>query len=130
MTKILNSFPVQVLSVLFLTLLVAAYPVFKYLSNWMIISIGVGCLLSLFNVLIGYIIIKKSLKKSTKSFFQYIIGGIGIRLFLIGGLVILFIKVIQLDEVGFLISMLTYYFLFLFMEVYYINRNLISSKNI
>jgi hypothetical protein len=127
--KIPFYFPFQVLYVIIGVSLISFYPLYLNFSGWVLFSIFIGCLISTLNVLIGYFIITYSIDKSNRTFFKAIIGGMGLRLFTIGIIMVLLIKVFKIDMVGFLISMFFFYFIFLILEVVYLNKKLLNRNS-
>jgi hypothetical protein len=126
--KIFESFYLQILLTVVITLILGLYPVLNYLPNDIIIGIACGAGISLINVLIGYFLIQYSIDKPNKVFFKAVIGGLVIRLFFIGIVLICLVKVFKINILGLVISLFFYYFLFLVLEIMYLNKRLLKRN--
>ncbi|CUU01440.1 hypothetical protein JGI1_00251 [Candidatus Thermokryptus mobilis] len=93
------------------------YPLFKFGSDGFITSFAVGSLISLINSIVGFLVIKHGMAKSDREFFKLTIGSIGLRLFLIAGLILILLKFLNFEIYGLVISLLLFYFLFLAVEI-------------
>ena len=121
-------FPKQVLLTLIIIGGAAAYPISIYSSSKFLIAVIIGALLSTLNVMLGYFAIEYSFNKSTTTFFKYVLGGMGIRMFVMAGVLVTLIKVFQFHAGALVGSMGIFYVLFLTLEVFYIQKK-ISSKH-
>jgi hypothetical protein len=122
-------FPLQILIVILGTFIISFYPLYINFPGWVLVSIFCGCLISTLNVLSGYFIIAYSIDKSNKTFFKSIIGGMIIRLFGVGIVTVVFVKVMKIDMIGYLISLFFFYFIFLILEVLYLNKRLLKRNS-
>jgi hypothetical protein len=123
------SFPLQVVLVILGTFLISFYPLYLNFSKAVLLAVIIGCLISTLNVLSGYFIIAFSIDKSNKTFFKSIIGGMILRLFGVGAITVLLVKVAKIEMIGFLISMFFFYFIFLILEVLYLNKRLLKRNS-
>jgi hypothetical protein len=126
--KILESFYLQILFTVAITLILGLYPVLYYLPNDMIISIACGASVSIINVLIGNYLIHYAINKPNRVFFKAIIGGLAVRLFFIGIALVCMVKVFKINILGLVISLFFYYFLFLVLEIMYLNKRLLKRN--
>jgi len=60
--------------------------------------------------------------KSNKEFLKLTIGSMGIRLFVIAGVIFLLLKVLNFEIYGLIISLLLFYFVFLGVEVLFLGK--------
>ncbi len=93
------------------------YPLFKFGSGEFISSFVVGSLISLVNSIVGFLVIKHGMTKSNKEFFKLTIGSISLRLFVIAGLILILLRLLNFEIYGLVISLLLFYFLFLAVEI-------------
>lgn len=107
---------------------VGTYPLLKFGTNEIIEAVIIGAILTTVNVLLGYAAIEYSLGKSTTTFFKFVIGGMGIRLFLMAVILVLLIKVFQLHVGALISSMGIFYVVFLTLEVFYIQKKINSKQ--
>ena len=110
------------MSALVIVTCLAAYPLMKYASIEFITAAIVGSVLTTANVLLGYAAIQYSFDKSMMTFLKYVLGGMGLRLIVMAGLLVLLIKVFYVHVVGLIASMGVFYVIFLTLEVLFIQR--------
>lgn len=84
-------------------------------------SLIIGAIISLLNFLIGFILIKISLKKSEKIFILSLWGGIILRLILGLSLILITLIFLEINTYGFIFSILFFYVFYLFVEIFYLN---------
>ena len=121
-TKFSFIFLKQILITIVAVGVLAWYPVERYASVEIIQAIIGGVSLSLVNVLIGYAAIEYSFDKSYTHFIQVVMGGIGVRLIVMVGLLLVMILVFKLHVVALVGSLFVMYMLFLILEVLYIHN--------
>lgn len=126
--KIGKNFPVQVVGVLCVASLVAAYPLAHYGSRETVIAAVVGALLSTVNVLAGFLTIEYSFDKSHTTFLKAVLGGMGVRMAVLLGALIFSIKVVELEVVPLTITLLSFYLVYLGMEILYLQKK-VATKN-
>ncbi len=107
---------------------VASYPMYLWADRDVVVGVITGGLISLVNVLIGYISVEFAFDKSNATFLKVVLGGIGVRLLLIAVTLILLIKVFDLHLYSLISSMLFFYFLYITFEIVFINKK-ITLKN-
>ena len=91
------------------------------IANQTFLSLLLGNIYSLANLLIGLIFIKIGLQKSDKIFSLSLWGGFLLRLTLMLILVIFSLKFLELNTNNFIFSFLFFYFFYLFSEIFYLN---------
>ena len=118
------TFPRQVLLALVGISAVGLYPLLTFGTAEIIRASLVGALLSTLNVLVGYAAIEYSFGKSTTTFFKYVLGGMGIRLFASATLLVVFIKFLNFPAGTLVGSMGLFYVVFLALEVLFIQKKI------
>jgi hypothetical protein len=122
------SFPTQVLMVLILGGAICAYPLWKLGSADVAVAVLAGGVLSTLNVLLGYLAIEYSFNKSYSVFLKAVLGGMGARMMLMLGALLVLIKVFGFNVVGLVVSLLSFYAIFLVLEVVFIHRKLMTKN--
>ncbi|HCV42415.1 MAG TPA: hypothetical protein DGH68_02955 [Bacteroidetes bacterium] len=112
----------QVLGVLAIVALVAAYPTFRFASAEIVVAMSIGALLSTVNVLLGFLAIEFSFDKSYTTFLKIVLGGMGVRMALLLAVLLVLIKVVELHAVALTVSLLSFYLIFLVLEVLFIQK--------
>lgn len=120
--KIDRTFPKQILAALVVTAVVASYPLTRYGSAEVVLAVVVGAVLSTVNVLLGFLAIEYSFGKSYTTFLKAVIGGMGVRMILMLGALMLLIKMFEFHAVALTVSLLGFYVLYLVLEVMFIQR--------
>jgi len=94
----------------------------------MILGVFYGYLVSLANILFAFYSIKWAFDKPNKTFFNVVLGGMGIRfLFLIGALFFVW-KFTQIHLLAFIISLVVFYLTLQMFEIRYIQKELKTRK--
>ena len=106
---------------------IACYPLFKYYGSDVIAAAFAGAGLATVNVLLGFVALEYSHGKSTVTFFKYVLGGMGIRLLVMSGVLVVIIKLVDLNVWAFIASLGLFYVIFLTLEIFYITKK-ISTK--
>lgn len=84
-------------------------------------SIIFGALISLLNFLIGFLLIKFSLRRSEKIFLLSLWGGLLLRLILGLTLILITLIFLEINTYGFIFSILFFYVFYLLIEIFYLN---------
>lgn len=120
--KIDRRFPLQVLSALAAVALVAGYPMFRFASAEIVLAASVGALLSTVNVLLGFLAIEYSFDRSYTTFLKVVLGGMGVRMVLMLVALVVLIKAVELHPAALTVSLLSFYLIFLVLEVLFIQK--------
>jgi hypothetical protein len=120
--KLVLRFPAQVLATLAIVGGIAAFPLWKNGSPEVLTAVLVGAGLSTLNVLAGYFAIRYAFGKSHTTFLTAVLGGMGIRMAVILGALVVLIKVAGLHAVALTVSLLVFYVLYLVLEIMYIQK--------
>ncbi len=87
-----------------------------------------ACGLAVVHVLAGFYMTLWAFKKSMKLFLGIVMGGMGLRMLLIGILIVILVKLVDIDIKLFIVTFGIYYLLFQMVELYFINRGLQLKK--
>jgi len=121
-------FPRQILLATLTVGLLASYPMYLWADREVVVGVLTGGLISLVNVLIGYVSVEFAFNKSNATFLKVVLGGMGVRLSLIAVTLIVLIKVFSVHLYSLISSMLFFYFLYITFEILFINKK-IALKN-
>ncbi len=87
-----------------------------------------AAVISLVHILLGFCSIEWSFRKGNITFLKIVLGGIGARLFLMAGLVLLMIRYLGFRPLALTLSLLFFYILNLALEIYLL-ENKVEVKN-
>jgi hypothetical protein len=99
------------------------YPVLTYATDETARGIAAGAVLSVFNVMMGYAVIRYSSGKEYTEFMQIVLGGIAVRLFVMVGLLLMAVGVLKFHAFSLISSLFVMYIVFLIVEVMYIHKH-------
>ena len=80
-----------------------------------------GAIIAILNFVIGFLFIKFSLSRSNRIFQIMLWGGMLFRLIFILILVLILLKFLELNTIGFIFSILFFYVFYLIIEILYLN---------
>ena len=123
-TKFDFSFPRQIVLVFLVVAALSSYPLFAYGSADTVRAVAAGALLSLVNVLAGYVAIEYSFDKSYTTFLRVVLGGMGARMLVMLGCFLVLIKVFVLQAAPLVLSLFGFYVIFLVLELMYIQKRM------
>jgi hypothetical protein len=115
-------FPRRILATLVVMWCLGWYPLVTYGTPEIISASVVGAILATLNVLIGFASIEYSIGKSTTTFFKFVLGGMGVRLFGLALVLVFLIRVLSMHAAGLVISMGIFYMVFLVLEILFIQK--------
>jgi hypothetical protein len=124
-----HSFPKQVGTALLVSCALAAYPLARFGSAEIVVAVAAGALVSTANVLIGYLAIEYSFERSYTTFLKAVIGGMGLRMLAMVLALLALIKIAGLHALALTISLLSFYFVFLVLEVFFIQRKVVTKTH-
>ena len=84
-------------------------------------SVQIGNLLGFLNFAIGLIFIFLGINNSNKRFLISLFGGLLLRLIIMVFLVVVILKFLEINEISFIFSLLFFYFLYVTIEIIYLN---------
>ena len=123
--KIDARFPRQIGLTLCGAATLAAYPLSRYGSPEVITATVIGAVLSTINVLLGFFAIEYAFDKSYTVFLKTVLGGMGLRMLLLLGLMIMLILVFHVHTVALTISLLSFYLIYLILEILFIQKKVL-----
>ncbi len=126
--KIDWSFPKRILLTLGIITVLGIYPLVEYGTPEVRAGIIIGCIISVLNVLLGYISIEYAFDKSNNTFMKAVLGGMGIRLVASLTAVLVLIEVFDFHIVSLVSSLLVFYFVFMLYEIMFYNKKLSLRK--
>jgi uncharacterized membrane protein YqjE len=85
-------------------------------------------ILSLLHVLLGYGAVEYSYEKSNITFLKIVLGGIGLRLFLMASVVLVLLRYYAYDPLSLTLSLLIFYVLNLVLEIYLLESKVTVKK--
>jgi hypothetical protein len=95
----------------------------KIIKSDSFIAACLGGLLSLGNAVAALVLNKNSEGKSNVVYLLYNIGGMGLRMVVMLGVIVLCIKLLKVEVFGFILSFFILYFITLIMEMNYFRKN-------
>ncbi len=107
-------------------LLIGIVTMFATGSKHLLIPFLIGWLISFINTVIGVTVITRAFKTAGKGFFNTILLSMVVRMFAIVGIVALLIIFVKIDKVNLAVSLFLFYFLFLILEINYLQS---GTKN-
>lgn len=126
--KFSMKFPKQILLTLIVIGILSFYPLSRFANQEIISGVIAGIVLSVINVAMGYVAIEYSFNKSYTVFIQVVLGGVGIRLFVMAGLLLLLIGVFKFHSISLVGSLFGMYSIFLILEVLYIHNKWSTTR--
>jgi hypothetical protein len=125
--KVDTRFPIRVVTIFVVGIALTLAVLLISGQQEFILPAVAGAVLSLANVLAGFWALEYSLGKSFTTLLKTVLGGMGIRLLVMLGVLVLLIKVVHLHAVTLVVSLLTFYVVYLILEVLYIQER-VSHK--
>ncbi|MEK7264150.1 MAG: hypothetical protein AAB071_06525 [Bacteroidota bacterium] len=122
------SLPFQFLIVLVVSFLIAWYPLSIFTDENFIRSVEIAALVMTFNAMLGYVAIEKSFFGSNSQFMVMVLGGMFVRLILLGFILFVLIKVFHANILALLSTMFFYYIVYTILEIIYITQKITTTK--
>lgn len=88
---------------------------------------GIGALLGLLNLGVGYLVTRRSLRHGMKSAMATLAGGFIARLFVVASLMLLFRRTEAVDPAAFALTFMVFFFAYLGLEMVLVERSTASS---
>jgi hypothetical protein len=112
----------------FIVLLVVASVAFIKLDAGGVRGTAIGAGLGLLNLVVGWLITRRALRKGMKSAMATLAGGFFARLLVVVGLMIAFQRTHAADPVAFALTFLVFFFVYLGLEVLLVERSAASAR--
>ncbi len=106
---------------------ISSYPLFVYASAEVTKACIAGAVIGLANVFAGYAAIEYSIDKSYTVFLKAVLGGTGVRMFVMLCVILVLIKFLRFNAVALVGSLMVFYSLFLILEVMFIQRKMTTK---
>ncbi len=100
----------------------------RYGSHGVLRSAIAADIMSLVHLLLGYCAVEYSFGKSNITFLKIVLGGIGLRLFLMASLVLILLRYYAFDPLSLTLSLLIFYVLNLVLEIYLLENRVTVKK--
>jgi hypothetical protein len=110
------------------TAVLTYYPISEIATIEVIHSIIAGGIMSLVNLLLGYLAIEVSFERSHTTFLKYVLGGMVARLMLMWGVFLLLIRVFGFHPASLMLTLLFFYVMNLGLEIYYLQKRVSTKK--
>jgi len=104
------------------------YPISEFATAEVMRSIVAGGVMSLANLLLGYIAVEISFERSHTTFLKYVLGGMVGRLMLMWGTFLLLIRVFGFHAASLMLTLLFFYLMNLALEIFYLQKRVSTKK--
>jgi hypothetical protein len=104
------------------------YPISEFATAEVVRSVIAGGIMSLINLLLGYLAIEISFDRSHTTFLKYVLGGMVGRLMLMWGVLLILIRFYGFHSASLMLSLLFFYVLNLVLEIFYLQKRVSSVK--
>lgn len=108
--------------------LLTYYPISEFATSEVIHGIIAGGVMSLINLLLGYVAIEISYERSHTAFLKYVLGGMVVRLMLMWGVLLVLIRLYYFHSASLMLSLLFFYVMNLVLEIFYLQKRVTSKK--
>lgn len=122
------AFPRRVALVVLSVAALAVYPLMLLGSREILLAAAAGCALSTVNALAGYVTIEIAFGKSYTAFLKAVLGGMGVRMLLALGVLMILIAVYHLHPPALTVSLLGFHVIYLVLEILYLQKK-VMVKN-
>ncbi len=121
----------KIISIFYVVIYLSAFIMYKsdVISELFLFSAIYAGVLNLLNSLAAFFLFKYSFGKSNNIFLIANLGGMGVRLLFLLIAVFIFIKFLNIDKYGFILTFFIFYFFLLIFEIYYF-KNKVEKKGI
>lgn len=86
-----------------------------------------GLILNIINTFIGIAYIRKSMSVDRKKSLNTVLAGMGVRILSMSAGIFVCLVLLKLNIISFIVSVFIYYVIFLFFEIWYLNK--LKNKN-
>ena len=107
--------------------LLAAYPLSEFATPPVTRGVAAGGVMSLVNLLLGYLAIEYSFGKSHTTFLKYVLGGMVARLMLMWGVLLVLVRWCDVHAAALMLTLLFFYVMNLVLEIAYLQKR-VQSK--
>lgn len=100
-----------------------AYPLFHWGTPEILVGAATGAVLSTLNAVAGFLMIEYGFRRSYTTFLKMVIGGMGVRLAVMLGAMLVLILVAHMHTLALTLSLLGFYTVFLALEIGFLQRS-------
>jgi hypothetical protein len=106
----------------------AAYPLSQFATPEILRSVVAGALMSIGNLLGGYIAIEISFGKSHTTFLKYVFGGMVVRLVLMWAIFLILLRFFMYHSASLMLTLMYFYVINLVLEIFYLQKRVQSKQ--
>ncbi len=126
--RAMKRFGLQVAVTFVVTALIAAWPLMRFAPADVIIAVVTGAVLSTANVLVGFLAIQMTFRGSYTRFLKVVLGGMGIRMAVMLGMLLVLILVAHMHAVALTVALVGYSMIYLILEIFAL-QTMMEVKN-
>lgn len=97
--------------------LLAAWPMARWASEEIVIAVLTGAVMSTVNILAGFLAIQLTIHRSYTTFLKAVLGGMGVRMAVMLGLLLVLILVARMHAVALTVAVIGYSLVYLVLEI-------------
>ncbi len=127
-TRAMRRFALQVAIIFVVVALIAAWPLQRYASGEVVVAVVTGAVLSTVNVLAGFLAIQLTFRGSYTRFLKVVLGGMGIRMAIMLGMLLVLILVAHMHAVALTVALVGYSMIYLILEIFAL-QTMMEVKN-
>ena len=124
----MKRFALQVAVTLGVTASIAVWPLMRYASEDVVVAVVTGAVLSTVNVLAGFLAIQLTFKGSYTRFLKAVLGGMGIRMAVMLGMLLVLILVAHMHAVALTVTLVGCSMIYLVLEIFALQK-MMEVKN-
>jgi hypothetical protein len=124
----MKRFALQVAVTFGVVALTAGWPLMRYASEDVIVAAVTGAVLSTVNVLAGFLAIHLTIHRSYTTFLKAVLGGMGIRMAVMLGLLLVLILVAHMHAVSLTVTLVGCSMIYLVLEIFALQK-MMEAKN-
>jgi len=124
----MRRFALQVAIIFVVVALIAAWPLQRYASGEVVVAVVTGAVLSTVNVLAGFLAIQLTFRGSYTRFLKVVLGGMGIRMAIMLGMLLVLILVAHMHAVALTVALVGYSMIYLILEIFAL-QTMMEVKN-
>jgi len=121
-------FPKRVAVVVLVAAAVLTYPLLRFASPAVTVAVVAGAVMSTLNALLGFFAIEYAFGKSYTTFLKVVIGGMGVRMLVMLGMMLVLILAFHVQSLPLTLSMLVFYMVYLALEVLFIQSKVVVKS--
>ncbi len=124
----MKRFALQVAVTLGVTASIAVWPLMRYASEDVVVAVVTGAVLSTVNVLAGFLAIHLTFQRSYTTFLKAVLGGMGIRMAVMLGMLLVLILVAHMHAVALTVTLVGCSMIYLVLEIFALQK-MMEVKN-